>query len=649
MANTIPILSFNNTFGDLLTQQNRQAVELNNLAANNYTKDSGTLFLNGSVTGLSVTAAALLGSGVVSGTLSVGSSVSALANVFINGSGNGLEVANNSLLRGSLVTNGITANTLIRTTTLNASGNIFANDISSNNLIRTSTLNAQGNVFVNNLQSNGVILGASANIVGKILTNSFESNTSIIGSTLNLSNDAVVEGSLSVGGDFVIDGTTVYNTNTFTINANSNVGLTSSFNVNRGSSGANASIRWNETSDYWDIRDVNNPSSYSKILTANLISSSLTSTSTDTFASSSAANTLDTKIVTANTSMKSYVDTANTSMKSYVDANVTNLQEQISSNVTSLQSQISSNVAFITGVDATQNTRLNSIETINTTQNTNITTANNAAWAGYARANTSANTFVGTSGTATPSSGVVSFTSGNGVTLVGSSNTITVNTPQDLQTTASPSFAGLTLSGSPTSPTPATNTSNTMIATTAFVQAQLNTGNTYSHSISGSSNTASFATTQAVTVNNGTIATTAFVRSIIPAGVILMWSGSIASVPSGWFLCDGNNSTPDLRSRFIVGAGSTYAVNATGGSTDAIVVSHTHTATVSDPGHNHEEYYYDGGGGGHGLTGGPNNYNASRRTSTEFTGISVGITTTGSSATNANLPPYYALAYIMKS
>jgi hypothetical protein len=188
-----------------------------------------------------------------------------------------------------------------------------------------------------------------------------------------------------------------------------------------------------------------------------------------------------------------------------------------------------------------------------------------------------------------------------------------------------------------------------MIATTAFVQAQLNAGNTYSHSISGSSNTASFATTQAVTVNNGTIATTAFVRSIIPAGVILMWSGSIATVPSGWFLCDGNNSTPDLRSRFIVGAGSTYAVNATGGSTDAIVVSHTHTATVSDPGHNHEELYYDGGGGGHGLTNGPNNYNASRRTSTEFVGISVGITTTGSSATNANLPPYYALAYIMKS
>jgi hypothetical protein len=52
-----------------------------------------------------------------------------------------------------------------------------------------------------------------------------------------------------------------------------------------------------------------------------------------------------------------------------------------------------------------------------------------------------------------------------------------------------------------------------------------------------------------------------------------------------------SSGTPDLRNRFIVGAGSTYAVNATGGSADAIVVSHNHTASssssVSDPGHVH--------------------------------------------------------------
>lgn len=385
MANTVPILNFTNTFGDLVSAQNRAGIELNNLGANNYTKDSGTLFLNGSGTGLSVTNAGLFGSAIVSGVLSVGSSVSALANVFINGAGNGLEVANNSLLRGSLVTNQINANTLIRTTTLNATGNVFANDISSNNLIRTTTLNAQGNVFVNNLQSNGAIFGASANIVGLTVTNSLVSNTSITGSTFYLSNDGIIDGSLSVGGDFIIDGTTVYNTNTFIINANSSIGAISIFGVNRGTSGANAAIRWNENQDYWDIIDVNNPSSYSKILTANLISNSITSTSQDTMASSLAANTL-------NNALQANV----ISLQSQIAANTTSLQNQITANVNAINAALSINqgvdntqntqisgiqgvdlaqnasIVIIQGVDATQNVRLGSIETINNNQNTTI-------------------------------------------------------------------------------------------------------------------------------------------------------------------------------------------------------------------------------------------------------------------------------------
>jgi microcystin-dependent protein len=137
------------------------------------------------------------------------------------------------------------------------------------------------------------------------------------------------------------------------------------------------------------------------------------------------------------------------------------------------------------------------------------------------------------------------------------------------------------------------------------------------------------------------------------AGMIMLWSGSSATIPSGWLLCNGLNGTPDLRNRFVVGATSTYAVNATGGSADAIVVSHTHTATVTDPGHDHN------------LTGTSNLQNLGNnkiaigddnlqqdltgRIATNTTGISVAISTTGSSGTNANLPPYYALCYIMKS
>lgn len=162
-------------------------------------------------------------------------------------------------------------------------------------------------------------------------------------------------------------------------------------------------------------------------------------------------------------------------------------------------------------------------------------------------------------------------------------------------------------------------------------------------------------------------ATTAFVaqNSGVPTGCILMWSGSILSIPSGWYLCNGTNGTPDLRNRFLVGAGSTYAVGATGGSADSVVVSHTHTGTTNNNG-NHRH-------GLNGNTGGTvrqlgaqsariaafSDNPAGQSFVTQYAGTDImeedgnhnhSFTTdsSGSSATNANLPPYYALAYIMK-
>lgn len=146
------------------------------------------------------------------------------------------------------------------------------------------------------------------------------------------------------------------------------------------------------------------------------------------------------------------------------------------------------------------------------------------------------------------------------------------------------------------------------------------------------------------------------------AGMIMLWSGSSATIPSGWVLCDGTNSTPDLRNRFVVGATSTYAVGATGGSTDAIVVSHTHTATVATTsltgtitnqytagntnggttGVFSQSNYDVDGDGGESRPGRTINFDGSHNHTAT-------ISTTGSSGTNANLPPYYALCYIMKA
>lgn len=177
--------------------------------------------------------------------------------------------------------------------------------------------------------------------------------------------------------------------------------------------------------------------------------------------------------------------------------------------------------------------------------------------------------------------------------------------------TASPTFTG-----TPAAPTASAGTNTTQIATTAFCTNAVNSLQTF------------------------------------VTGMIMLWSGSSATIPSGWLLCDGTNSTPDLRNRFVVGAGSTYAVGATGGTADAVVVSHTHTATstVTDPGHSHKYYHKDGSGtpvSGHQYV----DADFPRDTSTSTTGITVAtsIASAGVSGTNMNLPPYYALCYIMKA
>jgi len=140
----------------------------------------------------------------------------------------------------------------------------------------------------------------------------------------------------------------------------------------------------------------------------------------------------------------------------------------------------------------------------------------------------------------------------------------------------------------------------------------------------------------------------------IPTGMIMLWYGSIGSVPVGWYLCDGSNGTPDLRDRFVMGAGSTYSVGSTGGSathtiTSSEMPSHTHVATVTDPGHLHQAGSIGGAAGGGNLYRNATIGGSTIDTVSAVTGISVSNSATGSGTAYNILNPYYALAYVMKS
>lgn len=168
------------------------------------------------------------------------------------------------------------------------------------------------------------------------------------------------------------------------------------------------------------------------------------------------------------------------------------------------------------------------------------------------------------------------------------------------------------------------------------------------------------ATTAPAGTNTTQIATTAFaIANGFPAGGIIMWSGSIASIPTGFVLCNGSNGTPDLRDRFVVGAGSSYAVAATGGTADAVVVSHSHSFAGDALGaHTHNMSFHQTSKSNNAtpfiLSSPINGENLNGTLTLSTTGSSAGtpsgtISTSGVSGTNQNLPPYYALAYIMKS
>jgi hypothetical protein len=142
----------------------------------------------------------------------------------------------------------------------------------------------------------------------------------------------------------------------------------------------------------------------------------------------------------------------------------------------------------------------------------------------------------------------------------------------------------------------------------------------------------------------------------IPSGVVAMWSGSIANIPAGWLLCDGTNGTPDLTGRFVVHAdadsGGTYAPDDTGGAnsvtlTTSQIPSHTHDFSGTTGAETIGEVTGTGDvvtlpAEAPRATGAANNQSHTH----SFSGTT---DAAGSGGSHENRPPYYALAYIMKS
>lgn len=164
--------------------------------------------------------------------------------------------------------------------------------------------------------------------------------------------------------------------------------------------------------------------------------------------------------------------------------------------------------------------------------------------------------------------------------------------------------------------------------------------------IAGAATAATFAATNAASVG-GNLSLGGQLKGpgSFPVGAIVLWHGSAASIPDGWKLCDGQNGTPDLRDRFVVGAGHDYAKGDRGGEKE-------HQLSENQlPQHRHE---YVGDDALAGIESGCST--AIRTTSTRYDAESsmsgysqvYATSSTGGGAAHENRPPFYALCYIMR-
>ena len=185
-----------------------------------------------------------------------------------------------------------------------------------------------------------------------------------------------------------------------------------------------------------------------------------------------------------------------------------------------------STAAFDKANSAASNTVIT--QGVDSTQNTNITTATNLAQGAFTSANTRANAFFGTSGSATPAGGGITFNSTNGITISGTSSTLTINSPQDLQSTASPTFKSISFANTATGNRTVVQSTTASTAQTAIDTWSTSTYRTAKYIVSMSSG-ANYHAIELLIIHNGTTPTITQYAEVIIGSSLATFDASIAS------------------------------------------------------------------------------------------------------------------------
>lgn len=143
----------------------------------------------------------------------------------------------------------------------------------------------------------------------------------------------------------------------------------------------------------------------------------------------------------------------------------------------------------------------------------------------------------------------------------------------------------------------------------------------------------------------------------MPSGGIIMWSGTYAAIPTGWLLCNGQNGTPDLRDRFILGATTESEIGNTGGSNEVTLTenqmpSHSHSGNTNTAGSHTHSIYYRGVSGSYTGLAANRSIEAGGSVTTSSAGNhshTLSIDSTGGGQPHENRPAFYKLAFIMKA